>query len=448
MPAIEISHVTKEYRLGALQGLKQKVLNAGARLSGRPVQEPPLFKALDDVSFSIEQGEVVGIIGHNGAGKSTLLKMLARISTPTRGSVKVNGRIAPLIEVGAGFVPDFTGRENVYLNGSILGLSKKEIDRKFDEIVDFAEMAEFIDTPVKRYSSGMQVKLAFAVATSIEAEILIVDEVLAVGDLAFQRKCFDRMESLIKGHGRTVLLVSHNIRQVERLCSRVIFMDHGQVRQDDAARVVCNAFYEYSDKRISAQSAGLRGETKATTGEVDLLGFSLVDGAGDVLSEVEYGNDVHVRFTLLAKKPLRNPIFVLGVHTTDFVNVTTTTSSETFRQETLAAGEHEFCVRLSDCPLTPGAYSFRLSVDVEDPIRNIFYCDNLHSFTVRSDDLARSGPELEGFFLLQSSWNSETDRQAQPLLDARDRSRVVPISSARKAIPQTTTEPGHRTRCP
>jgi hypothetical protein len=169
MPAaIEVSHVTKEYRLGTLQGLKQTALNAGRRLLGRAVEERPLFKALDDVSFSVEPGEVVGIIGHNGAGKSTLLKLLARISTPTRGSVKVNGRIAPLIEVGAGFVPDFTGRENVYLNGAILGMRKAEIDRKFDEIVDFAEMAEFIDTPVKRYSSGMQIKLAFAVATSIE----------------------------------------------------------------------------------------------------------------------------------------------------------------------------------------------------------------------------------------------------------------------------------------
>ena len=148
MPAIEVNHLTKEYRLGALQSARQTLMNTGARLLGRKVEERPLFKALDDVSFSIEPGEVVGIIGHNGAGKSTLLKMLARISTPTSGSVKVNGRIAPLIEVGAGFVPDFTGRENVYLNGSILGMSKKEIDKKFDEIVDFAEMAEFIDTPV------------------------------------------------------------------------------------------------------------------------------------------------------------------------------------------------------------------------------------------------------------------------------------------------------------
>ena len=214
MPIIEIDHLTKEYRLGAMQGFKETLLNTTSRLTGKKLLERPLFKALDDINFCIEQGEVVGIIGHNGAGKSTLLKMLAKITTPTHGSIKVRGRIAPLIEVGAGFVPDFTGRENVYLNGAILGMSRREIDRKFDEIVDFAEMAEFIDTPVKRYSSGMQVKLAFAVATSIESEILIVDEVLAVGDLAFQRKCFDRMEDVIREvqskilfqHGRAIYL--------------------------------------------------------------------------------------------------------------------------------------------------------------------------------------------------------------------------------------------------
>ena len=156
MPIIEVNHLTKEYRLGAMRGLKQTLFNTAARLSGKKIEERPLFKALDDVSFSIEPSEVVGIIGHNGAGKSTLLKMLAKISTPTSGSVKVDGHIAPLIEVGAGFVPDFTGRENVYLNAATLGMSRQEIARKFDEIVEFAEMAEFIDTPVKRYSSGIQ----------------------------------------------------------------------------------------------------------------------------------------------------------------------------------------------------------------------------------------------------------------------------------------------------
>lgn len=255
MPVIEVSHLTKEYRLGAIQGLKQTLLNAAVRLTGKEVPDRPQFKALDDVSFSVDQGEVLGIIGHNGAGKSTLLKMLAKISTPSSGSVKVHGRIAPLIEVGAGFVPDFTGRENVYLNGAILGMSRHEIDRKFDEIVDFAEMEAFIDTPVKRYSSGMQVKLAFSVATSVESEILIVDEVLAVGDLAFQRKCFDRMEELINQQGRTVLIVSHNIRQIERLCRRTLLLDHGKLNADGTPSVVCDEFYALSNAAIAKSAA-------------------------------------------------------------------------------------------------------------------------------------------------------------------------------------------------
>lgn len=289
MAIIEVNHLTKEYRLGAMQGLKQTLLNTAARLSGKKVEERPLFKALDDVSFSIEPGEVVGIIGHNGAGKSTLLKMLARISTPTSGSIKVNGRIAPLIEVGAGFVPDFTGRENVYLNGAIMGMSRQEIDSKFDEIVEFAEMSEFIDTPVKRYSSGMQVKLAFAVATSIESEILIVDEVLAVGDLAFQRKCFDRMEDLIKRQGRTVLIVSHNIRQIERMCQRVLLIDHGHVDMDGPAGEICNAFYDRNDDRIIAQKTSRK---HMTTGELELLSFSLSDSNGHECSEFEFNSDI------------------------------------------------------------------------------------------------------------------------------------------------------------
>ena len=256
MPIIEVEHLTKEYRLGTMHGLKQTLLNTLARLTGRKVEERPLFKALDNVSFSIEQGEVVGIIGHNGAGKSTLLKMLARISNPTSGSIKVMGRISPLIEVGAGFVPDFTGRENVYLNAAILGMSRQETDKKFDEIVEFAEMAEFIDTPVKRYSTGMQVKLAFSVATSIESEILIVDEVLAVGDLAFQRKCFDHVETLINAENRTVLVVSHNLRQIERLCKRVLLLDHGKIIADGEPKPVCNRMFEEMDSRIAAQEIG------------------------------------------------------------------------------------------------------------------------------------------------------------------------------------------------
>jgi lipopolysaccharide transport system ATP-binding protein len=403
MPVIEVNHLTKEYRLGAIQGLKQTMFNAGARLMGKTVPERPLFKALDDVSFSIEQGEVVGIIGHNGAGKSTLLKMLARISTPSHGNVQVNGRIAPLIEVGAGFVPDFTGRENVYLNGAILGMSKQEIARKFDEIVDFSEMAEFIDTPVKRYSSGMQVKLAFAVATSIESEILIVDEVLAVGDLAFQRKCFDRMEDMIKRQGKTVLLVSHNIRQVERLCSRVMLMDHGKLLLDGMAHEVCNAFYGQSDKKIKVQAAAAKSNI-STTGEVDLMDFFFTDVMGQRTDTVKFGGDFKVTLRIRANKPLSKPVFVFGVHTTDFVYVTTTSSPPDMGGAMLQAGSHELSFSVDHFPLLPGAYSSRLSIDVEEPTKNIFYGENLFQFSVEDSEIQRTSSQCEGFFLLDTRW--------------------------------------------
>lgn len=403
MPVIEVNHLTKEYRLGAMQGLKQTVLNTAARLTGKEVQKRPLFKALDDVNFSIEQGEVVGIIGHNGAGKSTLLKMLAKISTPTSGSVKVNGRIAPLIEVGAGFVPEFTGRENVYLNGAILGMSKKVIDKKFDEIVEFAEMAEFIDTPVKRYSSGMQVKLAFSVATSIESEILIVDEVLAVGDLAFQRKCFDRMEDLIKRQGRTVLIVSHNIRQIERLCTRVLLLDHGVVRMDGQPNRVCNAFYEQSDRIIVSQKADAGKFRLASTGEVELLELYCVGSDGKPVKELVHRDNVKFCARIKVNKPLVAPMLHIGIHTTDFVYLSTATSPQELRNTTLPAGIHELSMEVNHFSLLPGVYAIRFSVDVEEPIKNVLYGENLLHFTVISNDLKRTASSCEGFFPMNES---------------------------------------------
>ncbi len=404
MSIIEVDHLTKEYRLGTLRSLKQTLLNGAAFLTGKKMPEAPLFKALDDVTFSIEQGEVVGIIGHNGAGKSTLLKMLAKISTPTRGTVKMNGRIAPLIEVGAGFVPDFTGRENVYLNGAILGLSRKEIDQKFDEIVDFSEMAEFIDTPVKRYSSGMQVKLAFAVATSIEAELLIVDEVLAVGDLAFQRKCFDRIEDMIKRQGKTVLLVSHNIRQVERLCNRTILLSRGKIVLDGPSHDVCNAFYEENDNKISNQKSIER--KIQSTGEVELLEITCVNAAGKSISEVVYGEMVTVAVRLKTSKALEGPIFVIGIHTTDFVYIATITSHQEFRGRTLPTGVHEVRLCLPQLPLLPGVYSLRFSLDIGDPIKNVLYGESLSKFLVINNEIQRTSPACEGLiFLSGNQWS-------------------------------------------
>ena len=407
MPIIEVNHLTKEYRLGAMQGLKQTVLNTVARLSGKKVEERPLFKALDDVSFSVEPGEVVGIIGHNGAGKSTLLKMLAKISTPTSGSVKVNGRIAPLIEVGAGFVPDFTGRENVYLNGAILGMSRQEIDRKFDEIVDFAEMAEFIDTPVKRYSSGMQVKLAFAVATSIEAEILIVDEVLAVGDLAFQRKCFDRMEDLIKRQGKTVLLVSHNIRQVERLCNRVILLNRGRVISDGNATKVCTQFYEASDTQISTGTAthlNSANTNEWASGEILLRSIEILDAKGSSINKLRHEQAVKIQIEYEVMKEIRVPIFGIGLHTTDFIYLATQHSINHLKLDHLETGRYLLTFGIPSFPFMAGVYSIRAGVTEGSAARTIFYAENILHVQVVSEN-AENRSWNEGLVSLSGEWS-------------------------------------------
>ena len=408
MPIIEVKHLTKEYRLGAVQGLKQTLLNTGARLVGRNVEDRPPFKALDDVNFSVNQGDVVGIIGHNGAGKSTLLKMLAKISTPTSGSAKVSGRIAPLIEVGAGFVPDFTGRENVYLNGAILGMSHREIDKKFDEIVDFAEMARFIDTPVKRYSSGMLVKLAFAVATSVEAEILIVDEVLAVGDLAFQRKCFDRTEELIRQKRRTVLVVSHNIRQIERMCKRVLLLQRGQLIADGDPKVVCDEFYKQSQSRIAESSSLSKARTSRyeSTGEVELLGLYIEDAFGRSLGNVQTGTAFSVRIRLRCHAQLNNVTIGLGLHTTDFVYLTTHNSEITESNVDLQIGDHDIYFHIVHFPLLPGVYMWRMGITCGETYRTAFYGENLLQVSVTAPAHGRVPASMrDGFFSLEGNWD-------------------------------------------
>jgi len=235
--AIAVSRLSKHYRLGALQGryqyrsLRETLTNAarGAFVRrGRGSNKSQDLWALLDVSFDVNHGDVLGLIGRNGAGKSTLLKILARIVEPTHGQVEVHGPVGSLLEVGTGFHPELTGRENVYLNGAILGMPKLEIERRFDEIVAFAELEQFLDTPVKRYSSGMHMRLAFSVAAHLDTEVLLVDEVLAVGDAQFQRKCLGKMDQ-VAGDGRTVILVSHNMGAIRRLCNKTAVLDHGQL---------------------------------------------------------------------------------------------------------------------------------------------------------------------------------------------------------------------------
>jgi homopolymeric O-antigen transport system ATP-binding protein len=240
LPMVSVEHLSKAYRIGLASPKHSDLRDFVGRFLRAPLDAlrllsedwsdgPDTFWALRDVSFDVEQGEVLGLIGHNGAGKSTLLKVLSRITEPTEGCVRLRGRVASLLEVGTGFHPELTGRENIYLNGSILGMKRAEIDRKFDEIVEFSEIGRFLDTPVKRYSSGMYVRLAFSVAAHLEPEILIVDEVLAVGDAEFQRKCLGKMSSVVQDEGRTILFVSHNMSAVAALCSSVLIVEQGRI---------------------------------------------------------------------------------------------------------------------------------------------------------------------------------------------------------------------------
>ena len=239
--ALRIDHVYKQYRLGTIGGgtLKAELQSKFAKI--RHKEDPNLkigqtahsknetFLALKDISFDIKKGERIAIIGHNGAGKSTLLKLICRVTAPTKGDIYINGRITSMLEVGTGFHDELTGKENIYLNGAILGMTKSEIDDVYDEIVEFSEIGQFIDTPVKRYSSGMKVKLGFSVASHLKSEIVIMDEVLAVGDVNFQNKCIDRMKQLAEDEGRTILYVSHNMSTVKKLCDRCLVLSHGEV---------------------------------------------------------------------------------------------------------------------------------------------------------------------------------------------------------------------------
>lgn len=390
MPIIELNGVTKEYRLGQVGSMKQTVLNLFARIQRKPVTMRTAFRAIDSVSFSIEEGEVVGIIGTNGAGKSTILKLLAGITSPTMGDVAVRGSVAPLIEVGAGFHPELTGRENIYLNGAIMSIPREVIKTKIDDIIEFSELEEFIDTPVKRYSSGMTVRLGFAVATSVEADILIVDEVLAVGDLAFQRKCFDRMEGLFKDEGRTVLIVGHNIRQIERICSRVILLDHGKVIADGDPGDVCRAYYEKTNAKITTEgdSKGARYiKGQIDSGEVSVEEILLLDGEGNTSARgVAMHKEVHVRMTFSVHETLRSPEVVVGFHTPDLLYVVTASSAVLRDRPDFFPGRRQVDCCLKDVVLRPGTYNIRLGV-LDRNRRMVWYGEKLTPFTVTPGDV-------------------------------------------------------------
>lgn len=361
--AIKIEHVSKEYRLGAIGGgtLRGDLQSWWARVRGKEDPNRKLdqttgrkgdrFLALDDVSFEVKKGEAVGIIGHNGAGKSTLLKLLSRVTAPTKGSISYNGRIASMLEVGTGFHPELTGRENVYMNGAILGMSKAEIDKKFDEIVAFAEMEKFIDTPVKRYSSGMYVKLAFSVAAHLDSEIMIMDEVLAVGDMQFQQKCLDKMRDAAKLEGRTVLYVSHNMNTIRKLCDRCIVLERGKVifKGD-----VDSAVTLYMNKAIDM---ALINECTMPRMRKDLDHKARFDCATfldkDTYPIFYQGEPIHMMFDLTANKAMENIAFRMTVHSTDDARAGMATTDPVI---SLRQGQNKIKVQWPIDWLAPGKY--------------------------------------------------------------------------------------------
>lgn len=407
MPIIEVENVVKEFQLGQLKNIKNSLVNTLNRVQGKPIVKQKPFRALDDISFSIEQGEVVGVVGTNGAGKSTLLKLLSRIITPTRGTVKVKGTVAPLIEVGAGLHPDLTGRENIYLNGAIMGIPAAELRRKFDEIVEFAELEDFIDTPIKRYSTGMAVRLGFSIATSVDADILIVDEVLAVGDLAFQRKCFDRMEEMIKRKDKTVLLVSHNIRQVERICTRGILLDHGKVVMNGDSKTVCNQFYNQSNEKIFknvAESQKKLGKI-VSSGEIDVKEITIRNGKGaEPTDTVEFHGPMRIGVTFEALTDIDSPEILVGIHTSDFVYVTVSSSMRTNNNLHFEKGTHHFECVMDSVKIKPGSYSVMIGF-LDKYHRRVWHGENLNMFKIEAKDFDVSTMPLLGLVDIDISWD-------------------------------------------
>jgi lipopolysaccharide transport system ATP-binding protein len=373
---ISVENLSKIYRLGQIgTGTLSLDLNVWwAKMRGKP---NPMLRigetdhgncegeelwALRDVSFSVEQGEVLGIIGRNGAGKSTLLKILSRVTAPTSGLVKVKGRVASLLEVGTGFHPELTGRENTYLNGAILGMKKAEIDRKFDEIVDFSEVEKFIDTPVKRYSSGMYVRLAFAVAAHLESEILLVDEVLAVGDAEFQKKCLGKMGDVASKEGRTVLFVSHNMSSIVSLCSSAIWIQQGQIALEGKVQSVTE---KYLESIVTArESVDLRhtkerrGSGESRIAEAHVLGSNLKPSG-----IFRYGDDIVFEFLIERYSVVMDLLCVVWIRTAMGVPVLHLVNRDDPNWRGM--GETPLVkvrCQLSNCQLYPGAYLVSLYI--------------------------------------------------------------------------------------
>lgn len=370
--AIVASGLGKRYRIGRMRTHHETLSETISTAVRHPIaatrralsREPsPTMWALKDVSFEVKPGEIVGIIGRNGAGKSTLLKLLSRITEPTEGFAELHGRIGALLEVGTGFHPELTGRENTFLNGAVLGMKRAEIARKFDEIVAFADIGEFLDTPVKRYSSGMYVRLAFAVAAHLEPDILIVDEVLAVGDAEFQRKCLGKMEH-VAGHGRTVLFVSHNMGAVEGLCPRAIWLNKGRIQADGPSGEVVRKYLDSGSDAAVYEPEGHLGFT-----DLVIEKLMLRNARGEATTAVAPGEQLRVEIHYRALQRLPRPSFWLTLGSR-FGWLFGSNMMLDGAQPEFIEGPGVITCEFSAVRLLPGTYSMRLGVRREDGLTN------------------------------------------------------------------------------
>jgi len=384
--AIRFENVSKRYRIGAgRESLREAIYALPGRLirrDGRGPNSGQSIWAMNDVSLEIERGTAFGVVGHNGAGKTTLLKLISKVARPTSGQIESNGRISALIELGAGFHPDLTGRENIFLNGVILGLSRKEIRERFESIVQFAELEKYMDTPVKRYSSGMYARLGFAVAAHVDPDILLVDEVLSVGDEAFQLKCYDYIQGLV-GDGRTSIFVSHNLKAIEQLCDRVIWVDQGKIIQDGTPNRVLRAYMDDTDRRrtVSAQA-----NATPNGGALRIRELRVLDANGVEKDAFATGEDIIVSLDFEAERRLERPHFCIWI--SDAHSHLPLISANMLVDDFIVPaidGSGSLTCRFKQVPLRARAYSVWVEVYGKDRVRILYMWRVLGGFRILSN---------------------------------------------------------------
>ena len=401
---IELSGVSKRYRLRHgwyVTSLKDEVGRLTARLLGRAVQPREEFWALRDVSFSLERGEVLGLIGMNGAGKSTLLKILSQVTVPTTGSFVTNGRLGSLIEIGAGFHPDLSGRENIFLNGSIMGMTRREVQRKFDQIVAFAEVERFIDTPIKFYSSGMQMRLGFAVAAHTDPDILLIDEILAVGDASFQAKCLNKLAEL-KEQDKTIVLVSHNLTNITEHARTVLWIDHGTIRMYGESEPVVDAYIEHVTADMSAEDSHHGARDSGGDRPISILDVAVADASDRPQNRFDREDTVVIDVTYSASRPIPGVVFGVSVHDVHGYDLGGVVTDPDSIKVTAPADHGVLRLTLSPLLFNKGAYT--LDAYVLDPATRRYYDLRRRALRLVVDGHRAASRESTGYVFYPHQW--------------------------------------------